>query len=126
MARLHWRPDLCRRHPRPPRSQRPPHRSRRRKPPAQTLQIDRKRLTTSPQLWHKSTTSRAPASQATSFRNAGRHHLGISGRLRRNLHYRREDGDKSHIRAVYAVNESATDSNEKIRYHRKPENKNED
>src|SRR5690242_5814514 len=29
---------------------------------------------------------RAPASQATSFRNAGRHHLGISGRLRRNLH----------------------------------------
>ena len=49
------RPDICRRHPRPPRSQRPPHRSRRRKPPAQTLQIDRKGLTTSPQLWHKST-----------------------------------------------------------------------
>src|SRR5207248_3662144 len=86
MARLHWRPDLCRRHPRPPRSQRPPHRSRRRQPETATLQIDRKRLTTSPQLWHKSTTSRAPASQATSFRNAGRHHLGISGRLRRNLH----------------------------------------
>jgi hypothetical protein len=52
---------------------------------AQTLQIDRKGLTTSPQLWHKSTASRAPASQATSNRNAGRHHLGISGRLRRNL-----------------------------------------
>jgi putative DNA primase/helicase len=31
------------------------------------------------------TVSRAPASQATSSRNAGRHHLGISGRLRRNL-----------------------------------------
>jgi hypothetical protein len=30
--------------------------------------------------------SRAPASQATSSRIAGRHHLGISGRLRRNLH----------------------------------------
>jgi hypothetical protein len=33
----------------------------------------------------KSTASRAPASQATSSRIAGRHHLGISGRLRRNL-----------------------------------------
>src|SRR6202022_2256621 len=31
------------------------------------------------------TASRAPASQATSSRIAGRHHLGISGRLRRNL-----------------------------------------
>ena len=30
------------------------------------------------------TASRAPASQATSSRIAGRHHLGISGRLRRN------------------------------------------
>jgi len=48
--------------------------------------IDPKGLTTGPQLCQKSTASRAPASQATSFRNAGRHHLGISGRLRRNLH----------------------------------------
>src|SRR6516164_5968540 len=31
------------------------------------------------------TASRAPASQATSSRIAGRHYLGISGRLRRNL-----------------------------------------
>jgi hypothetical protein len=43
-------------------------------------------LTTSLQLCQKSTASRAPASQATSSRIAGRHHLGISGRLRRNLH----------------------------------------
>src|SRR6202040_3312490 len=64
-------------------------------PPAQTLQIDRKGLTTSPQLWHKSTASRAPASQATSFRNAGRHHLGISGRLRRNL----QTGSRRHRRS---------------------------
>src|SRR6267143_6007936 len=35
------------------------------------------------------TASRAPASQATSSRIAGRHHLGISGRLRRNLHLSR-------------------------------------
>jgi hypothetical protein len=42
-------------------------------------------LTTSPQLCQKSTASRAPANQATSSRIAGRHHLGISGRLRRNL-----------------------------------------
>jgi len=69
MARIHWRPNICRRNPRPPRSQRPPHRSHRRKPPAQTLQIDRKGLTTSPQLWHKSTVSRGPDSQATSSRN---------------------------------------------------------
>src|SRR5262249_663181 len=34
----------------------------------------------------KPSASRAPASQATSSRIAGRHHLGISGRLRRNLH----------------------------------------
>src|SRR6266513_2601247 len=33
----------------------------------------------------KSTASRAPANQATSSRIAGRDHLGISGRLRRNL-----------------------------------------
>jgi transposase len=33
----------------------------------------------------KAKVSRAPASQATSSRIAGRHHLGISGRLRRNL-----------------------------------------
>jgi len=44
-----------------------------------------KGLTTSPQLWQKSIASKAPASQATSSRIAGRHHLGISGRLRRNL-----------------------------------------
>jgi putative transposase len=36
-------------------------------------------LTTSPQLCQKSTASKAPASQATSFRIAGRHHLGIAG-----------------------------------------------
>jgi hypothetical protein len=41
-------------------------------------------LTTGPQL-AKNPASRAPASQATSSRIAGRHHLGISGRLRRNL-----------------------------------------
>jgi DNA replication protein DnaC len=44
-----------------------------------------KDLTTGPQL-AKNPASRAPASQATSSRIAGRHHLGISGRLRRNLH----------------------------------------
>src|ERR1700758_676951 len=86
MARLYWRPYLCRRHPRPPRSQRAPHRSRRREPETPTLQIDPKGLTISPQLCQKSTASRAPASQTTSNRNAGRLHLGISGRLRRNLH----------------------------------------
>ena len=32
----------------------------------------------------KNPASRVPASQATSSRIAGRHHLGISGRLRRN------------------------------------------
>jgi aryl-alcohol dehydrogenase-like predicted oxidoreductase len=37
----------------------------------------------------KNIVSRAPASQATSSRIAGRHHLGISGRLRRNQHFRR-------------------------------------
>src|SRR5712672_3607902 len=37
------------------------------------------------QTCQKITASRAPASQATSSRIAGRHHLGISGRLRRNL-----------------------------------------
>jgi hypothetical protein len=42
-------------------------------------------LTTDLQL-AKNPASRAPASQATSSRIAGRHHLGISGRLRRNLH----------------------------------------
>jgi hypothetical protein len=78
-------PDLCRCHPRPPRSQRPSYRSDRREPQTPTLQIDPKGLTTSPQLYQKSTASRAPASQATSSRIAGRHHLGISGRLRRNL-----------------------------------------
>jgi DNA replication protein DnaC len=85
MARLHWRPNICRRHPRPPRSQRPPHRSRRREPETRTRQIEPKGLTTSLQLWQKSTASKAPASQATSSRIAGRHHLGISGRLRQNL-----------------------------------------
>jgi hypothetical protein len=44
-----------------------------------------KGLTTSLQLCQKSNASRVPASQATSSRIAGRHHLGISGRLRRNL-----------------------------------------
>src|SRR5215472_4985840 len=50
MARVHRRPDLCRRHPRPPRSQRPSHRSRRRESQTPTLQIDPKGLTTSPTL----------------------------------------------------------------------------
>jgi hypothetical protein len=58
----------------------------RREPQTPTLQIDLKGLTTSPQLCQKSPARRAPASQATSSRIAGRHHLGISGRLRRNLH----------------------------------------
>jgi hypothetical protein len=80
------RPDLCRRHPGPPRSQRPSHRSRRREPQTPTFEIAPKGLTTSLQLCQKSTASRAPASQATSSRIAGRHYLGISGRLRRNLH----------------------------------------
>src|ERR1700756_4755144 len=66
MARLHWRPDLCRRHPRPPRSQRPPHRSRRRQPEAKALQIDHKGLTTGLQLAKK----RQPAR---------RHHLVSPG-----------------------------------------------
>jgi hypothetical protein len=78
------RPGLCRRHPRPPCTQRPSHRSRRRKSETPPLQIDAKGLITSPQLCQKSTASKAPASQATSSRIAGRHHLGISGRLRRN------------------------------------------
>src|SRR5438128_6209427 len=84
MARLYRRSDRCRRHPRPPRSQRSPHRSRRREPETPTLQIDPKGLTTDLQLV-KNPASRVPASQATSSRIAGRHHLGISGRLRRNL-----------------------------------------
>src|ERR1700730_17682023 len=86
MARLHRRPDLCRRHPRPPRSQRPSHRSRRREPETAKNSIKFKGLTADLQL-AKNTASRVPASQATSSRIAGRHHLGISGRLRRNLHY---------------------------------------
>src|SRR5215471_5425271 len=69
MACLHRRPHLCRRHPRPPRSQRSPHRSRRREPETPTIQIDPTGLTTSLQLCQKSTVSKAPASQATSFRN---------------------------------------------------------
>jgi hypothetical protein len=44
-------------------------------------------LTTSPQLCQKSIASKGPASQATSSRIAGRDHLGISGRHRRNLHF---------------------------------------
>src|SRR6516164_64617 len=39
-----------------------------------------------PTTCQNSIVSRAPASQATSSRIAGRHHLGISGRIRRNLH----------------------------------------
>jgi len=46
-------------------------------------------LTTDLQLV-KNPASRVPASQATSSRIAGRHHLGISGRLRRNLQTLRE------------------------------------
>src|SRR5437660_8686935 len=84
MARLYRRSDICRRHPPSPRSQRSPHRSRRREPETPTLQIDPKGLTTDLQLV-KNPASRVPASQATSSRIAGRHHLGISGRLRRNL-----------------------------------------
>ena len=49
------------------------------------LQINCKGLTTGCNL-PKMIASRAPASQATSSRIAGRHHLGISGRLRRNPH----------------------------------------
>src|SRR5262249_10390104 len=55
-------------------------------PETPTLQTDAEGLTTSPQLCQISIVSRAPASQATSFRIAGRHHLGISGRHRRNPH----------------------------------------
>ena len=55
-------------------------------PHTPTLQIDPKGLTTDLQLV-KNPASRVPASRATSSRIAGRHHLGISGRLRRNLHY---------------------------------------
>jgi hypothetical protein len=58
--------------------------SRRRKPEATTLQINYKGLTTGCNL-PKMIARRAPASQATSSRIAGRHHFGISGRLRRNL-----------------------------------------
>jgi hypothetical protein len=46
-------------------------------------------LTTDLQL-AKNTVSRVPASRATSSRIAGRHHLGISGRLRRNLQPNRQ------------------------------------
>jgi aromatic ring hydroxylase len=45
-------------------------------------------LTTTPQLCQKSTASKAPASQATSSRIAGRHHPAISGRHHRNPHRR--------------------------------------
>src|SRR4029077_9729395 len=99
MARLYRRPHIRRRYPRPPRSQRPSHRSRRREPQTPTLKIDPKGLTTSPQLCQKSTASRAPANQATSSRIAGRHHLGISGRLRRNLHR----GDKWRLDEVVVI-----------------------
>src|SRR6201984_3447993 len=43
----------------------------------------------------KNDRQQAPASHATSSRNAGRHHLGISGRLRRNLHSRAEPGPET-------------------------------
>src|ERR1700720_617955 len=49
--------------------------------------IDPEGLTTDLKLV-ENPASRAPASQATSSRIAGRHHLGISGRLRRNLQAR--------------------------------------
>src|SRR6266478_4943698 len=99
MARLHRRSDICRRHPRPPRSQRPPHRSDRREPETSTLQIDPKGLTTDLQPV-KNPASRVPASQATSSRIAGRHHLGISGRLRRNLHAQLQRTEPGVERAV--------------------------
>src|SRR5262249_46437016 len=53
---------------------------------APALQTSTKGLTISPQLCQKSIASKGPASQATSSRIAGRDHLGISGRHRRNLH----------------------------------------
>ena len=73
-ARPHRRPAP---HPRPPRSQRPSRRSRRRQPETPTVEIDLRGLTTSLQLCQKPTASSASASQATSSRIAGRHHLGI-------------------------------------------------
>ena len=45
-----------------------------------------RRIDHQPATLPKPIVSRAPASQATSFRIAGRHHLGISGRHRRNPH----------------------------------------
>jgi hypothetical protein len=83
MARFCWRSDLFRRHPRPPCSPRPSHRSHRQEPEAAALQTSTKGLTISPQLCQKSIASKGPASQATSFRIAGRDHLGISGRHHR-------------------------------------------
>src|SRR5271167_539481 len=71
MARLHWRPDLCRRHPRPARSQRPPHRSRRRQPEAPALQTNCKGLTTGLQLAKTRPPARCPP--------ARRHHLVSPG-----------------------------------------------
>src|SRR5215467_6670552 len=85
MACFHRQPDLRRRHPRPPCAQRSSHRYHRRESEAPALPISTKGLTTSPQLCQKSIASKAPASQATSSRIAGRHHLGISGRHRRSL-----------------------------------------
>src|SRR5262245_26427437 len=70
MARLHWRPDICRRHTRPARSQRPPDRSRRRELETPTSQIDPKGLTTDRQLAKNLPAERPPAR---------RHHLVSPG-----------------------------------------------
>jgi hypothetical protein len=48
---------------------------------------------------HKLFTSEAPEPRATSCRNAGRHHLGMSGRLRRNPQAHAYSGTQERVTA---------------------------
>src|ERR1019366_9842257 len=91
MARNNRRSDLCRRHLGPSRSQCPPHRTRRRKHAPDTRQTEPEGLTTTIAGDTNPSASEArdpggiiPLRWATSFRNPGRHHPLIPGRLGRN------------------------------------------
>src|ERR1019366_6438961 len=93
MARNNRRSDLCRRHLGPSRSQCPPHRTRRRKHAPDTRQTEPEGLTTTIAGDTNPSASEArdpggiiPFRWATSFRNPGRHHPVIPGRLGRNPH----------------------------------------
>ena len=87
MARRDRRPDLCRRHPRPPRPQRPPHRSRRRQPATRPAEPSQQRIDRHTRYRCQKPTASRRLARATSCRNTGRHHLGMTGRLRRNPQY---------------------------------------